>query len=265
MQDTFCVDRSINQRNHFPVNSGSEKGDVSRYNEGSALPIYFTVLVVIVCGLLGYVVLQWKLKHAMKTPPGAVNSPVSGYLGASQGSRGCVNYSPLSQNHLYRQTTVPFPQQSRQQLHSLHSQSACNMLSNQAYRFSVVNSLIPASVQKSSRGSSSGLVVRYCDLNSTKKRALEASLNPTRSDCKDWKGLAKELGYANTSVLAFEDLGKVRYGPTRHLLSDWSKSEKATVSVLVVALLRVGRVDSAFIIDPTCLKTHPVLPPGNYI
>lgn len=38
------------------------------FGESTALPIYFTVLVVLICGLVGYVILQLRLKQVVKKP-----------------------------------------------------------------------------------------------------------------------------------------------------------------------------------------------------
>jgi hypothetical protein len=107
---------------------------------------------------------------------------------------------------------------------------------------------------------------RYSDLTSAKRRNFETSLNNIRNDAKDWRLLAKELDFSEASIKSFAVLGEQKCGPSRHLLQSWHKRDgrRATVGALVMALIRIGRLDSALILDPTCLlcnDSNPLLPP----
>ncbi|RWS17414.1 tumor necrosis factor receptor superfamily member 16-like protein [Dinothrombium tinctorium] len=221
IQDTICVDASITEIRHFSTSSSNaEENEILQLNDGDALPIYIGVLAVIVCFLIFYVFCHWRLKNVMKTPSSIINTSSSGYLLPNAGSsRNSVNYSPLAQN-VQRTININRQLQTLQQQHQHYTINHAFSEKQQqrqtrtgerifgmphhftaAYRFPEFNSLIASNHRINAESAKqSPKVVRYCDLNSTKKRALEASLNPLRNDGRDWKGLAKELGTVNCAL-----------------------------------------------------------------
>jgi len=201
------------------------------YYDSASLHVYFALLVVIICCVIFYVLLKWKIKKVESK-----SNPSNLYPGFRYPSS---VYSPLSQSihHSFRAKCHPLKEDAALQ----------------------VTALIPDSIKPEQNISNPGVVVtmsesrcnnRYSDLAATKKRVLEACLDSNREG--DWKCLAKQLDF---SVESFAE----KPGPTRHLLQSWSKREgrKATVGVLVMALIRLGRLDAAFILDPTCIRNHP--------
>lgn len=266
------TDKSIGQRKHFGSGSGSdESGRVTHATysvQSTALPIYIAALGVLICGLIGYVLLKCRLKRLTKTPPCAP----PGHLYAKCTSvtirpTMAANYTPLAKvptpGHLYRQASERMSHKKGQgwqsgllEPHRPPHMTRVDSFRRDSYRFSAVKSLTrsASSAHTASTSLPSSAGSRYCDIASNKKRALEASLNSSRSDTRDWKGLAKELGYEQEQVAKFEMLGKERHGPTRHLLNDWSKGDFSNVTDLVGVLFKIGRHDSAYIVDPTCMR-----------
>jgi hypothetical protein len=105
----------------------------------------------------------------------------------------------------------------------------------------------------SSRGN-----IRFCDLDSSKKRSLEVCLNAPRDDLRDWKSLAHQLSFCKEEIEGFAS-GE---NPCRHLLQTWSKREglEATVGLLITTLIKINRPDAAFILDPSCIRNQLTFP-----
>jgi len=240
--------------------------------------------VVLICGLIIYVLLQSRHERINKTLPCGSWSPGQVYTktpklyskstGIAVRPSVSANYTALAKSapgaaHLQRHNserashrgTVWQPNVSERRPQP--GQLARESIRRDSYRFSAVKSLTRSASSAHTISSTLPSTARYCDLASTKKRAFEASLNCSRSDSRDWRGLAKELGFED--ITKFEELGKERYGPTRHLLNDWSKREASNVSDLVAALFKIGRHDSAYIVDSTCIRKHSTMPTGYNI
>lgn len=208
------------------------------HDSNASLHIYFALLVVIICCVSFYVLLKWRLSRLVKS------APFGGPFYASKTMRCQSNvYSPLP-------ISIAKSLPSKSPIHTDRSpQSPTD---------------IAAQPLTSPYGPQQGIVIamddrrcsaRYYDLAVTKRRSFEASLNTTRTDAKDWRLLAKELDFSDASINSFAVLGEQKYGPSRHLMQCWLKRDgrRATVGVLVVALIRIGRLDSAFLLDPTYL------------
>lgn len=102
------------------------------------------------------------------------------------------------------------------------------------------------------------------ELSTCKRRDLEAALNVNRTDGKDWRGLAKHLGYSKQET--FETLANQNgQGPAFYLLSDWSKMESSTLEVLSLALMELGRIDIVWMLQPTCQKMFPPAAGGEMV
>ncbi|XP_014667646.1 PREDICTED: tumor necrosis factor receptor superfamily member 16-like isoform X2 [Priapulus caudatus] len=92
-------------------------------------------------------------------------------------------------------------------------------------------------------------------LPKARKHDLETMLNPARLDYKDWRGLAKELGYDAAAVARFERRSN-KHGPLRQLFADWGRLDSAVVQSLVNSLQKIGRYDAASTLM-TEQYTHP--------
>ncbi|CAG2181751.1 unnamed protein product [Oppiella nova] len=89
---------------------------------------------------------------------------------------------------------------------------------------------------------------RYNELNTHIRRAFEINLN---NETNSWKSLAKQLGYTSDSISIFSSLGRQRMNCVQYFLTDWSKYEDSTISSLIKALHKIGRLDCIVIIDPS--------------
>ena len=207
------------------------------YHDSASLHVYFAVLVVIICCVIFYVVLKLRLKK-MTTKSGQF------YTGKSFRCPSNV-YSPLPQAyHSFR-----VKNQGIQPLRE-------GLIMDSA--FQVTTEMSPTSIQTTTDATNGSRTnTKYSDITTTKKRALEASLNCIRDDSRDWKCLGKQLDFCQEEIQGFACLGEDQSNPTRFLLQAWSKREgkKATVASLVMALMKVGRLDSAFILDPKCIRS----------
>lgn len=217
------------------------------YHDSASLHVYFALLVVIICGVIFYVVLKWRLKKVE--------------------TKSC-QFSPKSMR-CPANTYSPLPQAFRQ---SFRHQSQLVKPVREGVMDSALQVLTDTPSVKEEAISSSGVLFtmnssrsnkRFSELESEKKRALEASLNSSREDLRDWKSLAHQLSFGQEDIdsLASGD----KHNVTRHLLQTWSKRDgrKATVGVLVMALIKIGRLDSAFLLDPTCVRSHATLSPTS--
>lgn len=100
--------------------------------------------------------------------------------------------------------------------------------------------------------------LQYTDLPSGKKRNLEACLNSVRPDGRDWRLLAKELSFNDTSIKSFARLADQKHGPSRHLLQHWVKRDgrRATVAALLMTLIRMDRMDAALMLQPLSIRSN---------
>jgi Death domain len=93
---------------------------------------------------------------------------------------------------------------------------------------------------------------------------MEVMLNGRR-DQRDWKALARDLGYTSSRIASFEQRAlEKQTGPTRHLFADWAKREDSTVANLLQALCNIGRHDVTLVLLPIQQATAATLPRTRY-
>ena len=227
------TDKSLGQRIHLPEMTHNGEFSTSMYyvhDSNASLHVYFALLIVIICCVSFYVLMKWRLRRLVKT------SPFGGPLYASKTPRGHANlYSPLPV--------------------SLAPVCRADRLSQPPLRLATRVSPPEVKITMNEKQCST----RYSDLALSKRRCFEASLNSSRADGKDWRLLAKELDFSEACIKSFASVGGSQGGPAHHLLQSWSQRERrrATVGLLVVALLRVGRLDAAGLLDPASIASSP--------
>lgn len=96
--------------------------------------------------------------------------------------------------------------------------------------------------------STSDSTSNFRDVCTTKRRVLEILLNEPRVDGRDWRGLAKELGYDHEQISALESRSRTRGSDNcaKRLLNDWARQEgeDATIVSLIGALRRLQHFDA---------------------
>lgn len=215
IQDTICIDKDLYQRSHLPATESEPvPNEVENYTQRSVIPVYCTILVAILLGILVFLVLRWSLQqhHYTKTTHCEEGGPGPDPDGTSE----CSKRMLLDK-----------------------SDQSMKLINDKFLSHTVI------------------MQMKLKELPLTKQRDLEEALNTKRQDGQDWRGLARQLGYSNSNISAFEHLGKVKHGPAHQLLLDWDHFEGATVEALIQALLTLGRMDVVRLFQPTCERVYP--------
>ncbi|XP_071103435.1 tumor necrosis factor receptor superfamily member 16-like [Haliotis cracherodii] len=126
-------------------------------------------------------------------------------------------------------------------------------------------------VEHQQKGTNCAIVTcatRIRDLPQAKKRELERCFSQSASQI-EWRGLAKEIGFNSRKISGFESKSKQdSVIPMRHMIQEWSKSDAATVGVLIQALKNIGRLDvlrSMHIADSTELQPLNMNNPQHFV
>ncbi|XP_071490843.1 tumor necrosis factor receptor superfamily member 16-like [Diadema antillarum] len=90
----------------------------------------------------------------------------------------------------------------------------------------------------------------YQHLPADKRAELERALFTSRMDGRDWRGLARELGFTDVDIVSIAQTSTAATPPPRVMLVAWQArdSKRATVGALVESLIRIRRNDVANLI-----------------
>ncbi|XP_013791615.1 tumor necrosis factor receptor superfamily member 16-like [Limulus polyphemus] len=68
IQDTICIDKDLHQRRLLPTDlPGQMSNKAVNYTQHNVIPVYCTILVAVLLGVLVFLVLRWRLHHTKTT------------------------------------------------------------------------------------------------------------------------------------------------------------------------------------------------------
>jgi len=250
IQDTVCADKDMGHPSRRVITKSVEAyaNANAEYNNEGIISVYCAILGAIVLGLLIYVVMkQWRLRTAAKKLAhfeprhgGSASVPLNG--GSSAGD-------DKSAPHHFQCDISPCG--SRRLDESDGSRGSRG--SDSAF-------VAPGSDGYSRDVKLMTLDTRLREICTAKRREMEVMLN-ARRDQRDWKALARDLGYTSTRIASFEQRATEKQtGPTRHLFADWAKREDSTVENLLRSLVNIGRHDVTLVMLPIQERSATTLP-----
>ncbi|XP_076374216.1 tumor necrosis factor receptor superfamily member 16-like isoform X1 [Tachypleus tridentatus] len=91
IQDTICIDKNLHRGRHLPTDErGKMPNEVVNFTQNNVIPVYCTILVAVLLGILVFVILRWRLSRQTRTKETHCSEVTS------TNSQGCPSHSSKS-------------------------------------------------------------------------------------------------------------------------------------------------------------------------